>query len=383
MNFNTVDISVKLNKKIKINSYLIGALFIANLIANTISMLIPIPNIFAIIVILLAIVSIVKTGIKVSCKMLPLFFIVFTQFALSYLLINSDMTIRFFTAFISIAIPSMIISMKPFDIYKVIEVIQLMGVICSPYLIKIILTQYTIYDAGMLMGIGYAILPVIVSAILVVFGEHVNKWKLLALINLTLSAFVSLKLISRGFFISLLFFIIFLMFYKIKIKPIIILNLSILIFVLLAIYILFFQQQVISSKWYYYLFEIKSQDFLNGRLYDFNNIIEKRSFYNILFGSGIGSYYKNFGFMYIHNIIGMVYYEQGIIVMVILLCILVYSVFKFFTSSNNEYRIITLILLSTSIIRLMVSYYFWIDQIFWIFISIMINYKSIRKYKHL
>lgn len=374
------DVLERLNKGLEANSVLIGMLILANLIANTVSMIINIPNIFAIIVTLIAVVSIIKTGIRISYRLFFLILIIFSQFIISFLLINSSMTNNFFVSFISIGIPSMIVASKPFCTFKVIETIQMIALFCSPYVIKIIVTEYSIYDSGMLMGIGYAILPVIISSILILFESKRNKLKIIALINLILSVSISTKLISRGFFISILLFIILFTFYKVRNKPSNILKVFIITLLLFIIYIIFFHDYVVDSEWYYSLFKIKSEDFLNGRLFDYQNIMKQRPFLNILFGSGIGSYYANYGYNYIHNIIGMVYYEQGVFLSLIIVGILGFSVFKFFTSKANENRILILILLSTSVIRLMVSYYFWIDQIFWIYLSTMLSYKYINQH---
>lgn len=374
------DVLERLNKGLDANSVLIGMLILANLIANTVSMIIKIPNIFAIIVTLIAVVSIIKTGIRISYRLFFLILIILSQFIISFLLINSSMTNNFFVSFISIAIPSMIVASKPFCTFKVIETIQIIALFCSPYMIKILVTEYSIYDSGMLMGIGYAILPVIISSIIILFESKRNKLKIIALINLILSVSISTKLISRGFFISILLFIILFTFYKVRNKPSNILIVFIIMLLFFIIYIIFFRDFVVDSKWYYSLFKLKSEDFLNGRLYDYQNIMKSRSFFNILFGSGIGSYYTNYGYKYIHNIIGMIYYEQGVFLLLIIVGILGFSVFKFFTSKVNETRILILVLITTSVIRLMVSYYFWIDQIFWIYISTMLSYKYLNQH---
>lgn len=371
------DVSGRLNKSLEINSALIGILILANLIANTVSMIIEIPNIFAIIVTLIMITSIIKTGIKFSYRVLFLILIIIAQFSISLLLIDSSMTNRFFISFISIGIPSMIVASKPFSIFKVTEVIQLITLFCSPYFIKILATKYSVYDAGMLMGLGYAILPVILTALLILFDSNIRKWKIIALINLILSISISIKLISRGYFISILFFIIFFTFYKLRNKPINILKISVILLLFSIIYILFFHDYVVDSEWYYALFETKTEDFLNGRSSDYQNIMKPRPILNILFGSGIGSYYSNYGYPYIHNIIGMVYYEQGAFLLLVILYIFGFSFFKFFTSKVRGNRMLILFLLSTSVIRLMVSYYFWIDQIFWLYITTIINYKYV------
>lgn len=66
LNINEITFSQKLYNKTEINSILVGILFLANLISNTISLIIEIPNIFAIVVVLTGIISIIKTGIKLN-----------------------------------------------------------------------------------------------------------------------------------------------------------------------------------------------------------------------------------------------------------------------------------------------------------------------------
>ena len=61
-----------------------------------------------------------------------------------------------------------------------------------------------------------------------------------------------------------------------------------------------------------------------------------------------------------------------------ILAIILKAVLIVFNESSYETKITIIFLLCTSVIRLMFSYNFWIDQIFWVFVSIMICKPSLH-----
>ena len=368
-------VKVKLNNKdsrLNLNSILLGILLSANLIASSLSVFIIIPNIFAVIVILLGAVSLLATGFLYSRNIFIMVCIVLLQFLLSYIYINSITTGIFLLSFLAVSIPSMFIASKPFDIYKTMKTIQVIAILCVPYIYSVINTDYSIYDSGLLMGLGYALLPVIASSLIILYGNYGKKWNLLAFINITIMLIASTKFISRGFFISLATVIAILTILKIKERPRLGVSLLILIFIILIPFSMSISRSVTSTQLYYNLYELKAEDQLNGRASDIQNILEYRSLSSVIFGSGVGSYFSNHKSAYIHNIFGMAYYETGIISALAILAIILKAVLTVFNESSYETKITIIFLLCTSVIRLMFSYNFWIDQIFWVFVSIMI-----------
>jgi hypothetical protein len=361
------------NKAIQYNSAIIACLILSNLIANTIYIFLKLPNIFPATILLLFVSSIVMTGIMFKKRVAILVIAIFIQFLLSLLVIQSNATTEFLFAFASIVIPSMFIASKPFDIKKVLKAIQIIGLICSPYVFYIIYTDFTIYDSGSLMGIGYSVLPVIISSLIIIFGEYNKKTKYLSFFNLITITIASAKFISRGYFVSVLACIIILCLFKFKQKAYSTLKVSILVFIAIVPLALLFSQPIKSSQLYYNLFELKSNDVLNGRTSDLSNLQQHRPINEIIFGSGIGSYYKNHNALYIHNIFGMTYYELGIFYTLAIFLLVSRFIVSLFRNIKEKDRIIILFLLCTSIIRLFVSYTFWFDQIFWIFVAYYIS----------
>ena len=363
---------IKEDKRRDLNSVFLALLILSNLVANCISMFVRIPNIFALTVTVIASLSVLLTGIKLNNKIRLLICVVMLQFLFSFLSIDSIETTRYLLSFIFIGIPSIVIATKPFDIYKTIKAVQVISLLCIPYFIFIIQSTFTIYDSGELMGIGYAILPVLISSLIIVFGNYKRNWKCLAILNFALVYLASSQLISRGYFFSAIAAFLLLIFFKIKNHPLTLIRACILLIIIAIPFFTFALKSLESSHLYYTLFEWKSGNFLNGRSSDIQNVMSNRTSGDILFGSGIGSYYANFKLDYVHNLFGMLFYEMGIFSTIAAFILIIKGVIKMLTTKSNETQTTIIFLLCTSIIRLMVSYNFWIDQIFWIFISVML-----------
>lgn len=362
-------------KAIRRNSIILALLITSNLLANTISIYIVIPNIYAYIIITLFILSILKNGFKVNIYTLFIIFIILLEFAFSFVFVNSETTKRFLICFLSVAIPSLVISNNTYNFIGVLKATQIISIFCLPYYIKVITTDYTIYDSGHLMGLGYAILPIILFSLSLFFHfPNINIiWKVISVFNLVVLSMISTKMLSRGFFACIAAYIFIEMCIKLKEKPRNLFIFLIFTVFLVTAYFAIFRKYIIDSEWYYYIFEMKAGNFLNGRELDIQMVLEKKPLHQVLFGKGIGSFKKDSGFDYIHNILGMIYYEQGIIVALMLFILICKSIFKILRGSINEQynlKLLMLILLASSICKLMVSYYFWIDQLFWIYVSL-------------
>ena len=142
------------------------------------------------------------------------------------------------------------------------------------------------------------------------------------------------------------------------------------------VFLLVFWDFISSSGWFVRVFGVKSNRILNGREYDIQLSFSYRGFIPFLFGSGVGSAYLYGGTEYIHNLFGQLYYEQGIILTIFVLVVIIKAIafiFKKQRINNNEKKYIMSVFLCCSIVRLMVSYYFWIDANFWLFLFTTIN----------
>ena len=78
---------------------------------------------------------------------------------------------------------------------------------------------------------------------------------------------------------------------------------------------------------------------------------------------------------YIHNLFGHVLFEQGLYSSIFVIAILVSSCICLVkkNKASLDYKLFILLFLCASCLRLMVSYYYWIDGIFWLYLSFELN----------
>ncbi len=363
--------------KVKVNSFIIASVFVSNMIANSISVFINISNIFAFIVITLGIASILCSGISFTKAIVLTNLLILIQFLFSFLYINSEMTVRFFLAYITVALPAIIISQKNYHIDLVLKYVEFISITFMPFYIKTISTKYTIYDSGELMGIGYAILPIFLVSIFVLIQRTEKKIvKLIAILNLVFLLKISTQMISRGFFISIFVFLLYLLLVRSrddianKTRIYDVLRLMVLV-IGFGIFLYSMWGYLHNNNWIYSIFLRKSGNILNGRLFDIKFALNWVSFFNFLFGNGIGSFIQNSGEMYIHNLILMMYYENGFIFTAIMLAFIWKVIVRGIIQHDMNSKYMFALVICTSLIRLMVSYYFWIDPIFWMGIGLI------------
>lgn len=356
----------------------------SNLIANTLSLFFKFNNIFPVTVLVLLVLSFVLTGIYLNKRILLLLIAITIQFIISLLIIDSEATIAFIQAFYIISVPALLISSKPFDFTSALKHMQIIGLLCLPYFIHIINSNFSIYDSGNLMGIGYSILPVLISSMIIIFTKFNDKWKYISIFNLIVVIFASSQIISRGYFMSAFICLFALLVYKLIKKPAFMIRTLVFSLVIFLPLVIISLKPIKTSQVYFNLIELKSSDPLNGREDDLGNIVRFRPINQVVFGSGVGSYYRDYGALYIHNLFGMTYYELGVTYLFVLLAIFYLSIRSLLVSAvDNKVKLLILFFLCTSLIRLSVSYYFWIDQIFWAFIAYSIcnfSYISNRNY---
>ena len=285
------------SKIIRNDSQILGILFIANLIVNAISSVILIPNLYAFFIVLLGVISLLNSGVTVTTGIGWLVYIVSVQFISSYLYINSQETNTFLLSFLSIGIPSLIIGSKKYDVFIIAKTVQMISLLLIPYYIKIHYSIFSIYDSGELMGIGYAILPLILTTIylLSVYSKISVFWKITMIVNLFFCVLLSTKIISRGYFLSIFFFVMFILWEYMRTSMVKLFKLILFLILVSMIFYVLAQNNLKETTWYYYIFELKQDDFLNGRQSEFNLLFESKPALELLFGSGIGSFFLDTG----------------------------------------------------------------------------------------
>lgn len=369
--------------KIKRNEIIMSLAITANFIVDAISMILPMDNMFAYYMVALGIASTIVSSIVIDKKIFLLSIILSLQIGCAFFFVNSDTTLKFALCFVAIGIPAMMLSVKTIKIYNVFSLIQWIGLFGFPRYIHLLQMEYTVYNAGEQMGISYEILPLFISAIIILFNKKKfsNKVLWITIYNSIMGILVFARLMTRGAILCIIVAIWLSICFKIQFNKKFLLRFIIASVAIVLVYFLFLRSTIINSRWFYYIFELKKNNVLNGREADFQNLYQNVGLFEVLFGHGIGSYLKIYGrgYDYFHNLFGQLFFEQGLITLLIVLIIIFKGIHMMFSDCDEPTRWMLLLLFCTSVVRLMVSYYFWTDQLFWVFIAYVIN--VVRRYK--
>lgn len=362
------------DKSITQTSMLVGLIINGNFVVNTISHFIKISSLYAIYMISLGMICLLvnkSVPIISNKKAFLCVIVVFLQFFFSILEIGNIRTNHFFQCFIAIGLPCCLIGMNNFDEIIACKTVIVSSLVCAANYYYINTGNYNVYNSGEQMGLAYSLLPSIMVSIIVLLGSNNKNWRIVSILTILLSVFSLFKLMTRGAYICLLAYIFFIIALNIKTwltrKTSIIgvtLGISLIMFLML-------RYPIYESAWYRHVFGLKSENVLNGREIDIEALKEWRGMLNTFFGSGIGSYKAYTGNDYIHNIFGQVYYEQGIYSTFFLLLIIISSIKSIIKRQVNN-RLL-LVLIAASVLRLQMSYYYWIDGAFWLFVGISMS----------
>ena len=117
---------------------------------------------------------------------------------------------------------------------------------------------------------------------------------------------------------------------------------------------------------------LKADDVLNGRenLYPIAMQGINKSF---ILGNGIGSFNLRYN-TYPHNFILQIMYEGGIIFLLPIIIPVIYGVYAIVAkkSISRNMRIFIIFLFCASIVRLLISYEFWKEMFFWLYLSVSV-----------
>ncbi len=370
--------------RIRATGILAGLMLNANFLCGALSNYINIRNIYVYSLVLLGVLAIFVNRMKLPIKRIHAIVYMAILFQVIYgkIFVGTSTSEHFFLCFIGVALPCMIISFYEIDVDYMLVTIVFSSILCIPYFLDLFKTTYSVYNSGFQMGVAYSILPGIVAGIIVLFNRKFKSiTRGIGLLAVLLGSVEMINLQTRGAYLCLFVFII--GFLHIKNQN----NsskrfLAILGIVLaLGILIYFFGNRLLSSNWYFRVFGLKQSNILNGRELDYSYVFSWRGTFEFVFGSGVGSF-KKYGYTeYIHNIFGQIYYEQGIYSTIFVL-VVVFSAIKVllnrYTVSIDK-KAILLMFFCIGIVRLMLSYYFWIDQYFWMFLWMMLD-KNYQRY---
>lgn len=369
----------KNNKLVQLNSILLGIALIMNFIAGTVNDYISINNVFPLGMLILFLVSclnnLLKKGISllVSKKMLILVLLFGIQFLFTFIVHEYAIGLYYMQCFLLVGLSSLYLSQNNINVVSVRHTILIVPLICCTHFIVILSKEYTVYTSGDQMGDAYSLLIILfVSLWILVDSKDALKWKIIAFVESLFCLIILTKVMTRGAWLCIFVYVIFLIFKKITNKKIAIF--FIILFPLLSIFILTYILPMLAhTEWFSNMFLLKSSEIWNGRESLLENIFTKRGILAVLFGSGIGGYFNNYG-IYPHNVIAQLYYDQGLVTLLIIGIIIFTSIKGTISSSikGNDYDHLIILVFCAGIVKLLLSSYFWIEQLFWIFIGLVI-----------
>lgn len=275
---------------------------------------------------------------------------------------------------------------KIIDLKNIVKFIIYIYAIIGIFLIKVDFWNYT---PERRMSISYYMLPLFISILMQIFFFDKEDKKKNRIIKYALYLIVFYKYIlfysvfvSRGALISIFACAImcFIINRKRKIEKIVWSIILIFIIILTIIYmnnILNVINDILNSFNIYSRTLERTIDLIdeenigNGRNLIYSNAwneIQENSF----IGNGIGQFYNKYG-TYPHNIILQSWHEGGIIYMLCITIPIIYSIYLmiFDTKTSNEKKYLLIFLFSISVIRLMISYEYWKDNYFWLYLYII------------
>lgn len=357
--------------------------------------------------------------------MLLIFVILYKKFYISKDIMNDKILILFFSLFLLLiliniivhglsshallrilyfgiygGIPTLILYIlykkkSKFNLMKIFQYINYIYAIMSLFILDKNFWNYSPQDR---MTISYYFLPVLISLFFEFFlDKNKNLKNILIKLSIYLVLFFpylnfTINLMSRGTILSL-FICIYLVFVsmqsKLKKFKIICISLIILLIIFIfGVYILEFIQSILSLLGITFSFIDKNLRLLqqntigNGR-----EIIYKNAFLGILnhpiIGNGIGDFKNVFG-TYPHNFILQSWYEGGFLFMFLMVSPVLYSFIKIMFSDNisRDKKYFFIFIFSLSIIRLMLSFEYWKDMFYWIylFISLLLIQEDLKLY---
>lgn len=365
------------------NGVLLGAAIIMNYIVGAINDIVFVSNLFPLGMLLLGMLTFAmnivlgQEDFSISVTLIGFVWIFAFQIMIALNpLLRIHKSVFYAQCYVFVGLTSLYMATRKKNIDSVRHSVLAFAGVFGYHLIKILNMEYTVYTAGDQMGNAYAILAIIFSALWTLIDSHDSwRWKGIACVELILCFAIMIKVMTRGAWLCIFAFSGFLALKKSKGKQLFIyfiLGMPILIIVSYIIFV----KVIKESSWYNAMFAMKSDDVLNGRGSLLKQAMTYRGFLPMLFGSGVGAYFETY-LIYPHNVLAQLYYEQGILILFYVLHLLcgIVEAFKGALANNQEDYLIIVVVCS-AFVKLMVSSYFWIEQLFWILMGLLIQKAS-------
>ena len=370
----------KTDKINKINGIFLGIAAVMNFAVGTVSDYIAISNLFPLSMIALGIVAVLTNILygqlkwHISVKEFVFVSVFTVQVLVGVILGKSSNSIYYAQCFLCIGIPSLFLATRKIDYDILRHTILIVAIGSISHFISILSKEYTIYTSGEQMGNAYSILVILFIAGWTLFDSNDSiLWKIISTLIAALCFSILIKVMTRGAWLCVFAFIGYLVWKKTRSKRVILLLLLLLPLILMALYYTY-RTFLVNSKWFYNIFSMKSGDLMNGRDILLKRAFSYRGLVRTLIGSGIGSYYGMYS-TYPHNVFAQLYYDQGLIALVMVATVIVSGCKGLLHSIENGQKsdCFLILVICAGFVKLMVSSYFWIEQLFWIMIGLALS----------
>ena len=331
---------------------------------------------------LLVVVLVITKGWRINGKVLVIMFLpcllILLKTILTPVVYGEDNTFEILLNFFSIGLSGILIGALRFDLSKFFHYGMVVGWINFLFLFMVPLRGV---DTVNYMRFGYAMLPTLFFAIYAFFH---GEYKYINLFIILLSTAEIVLFGARGATLSILVFVLFVVF--VLVEKYKFLRYSIVL--LLLALVIFFEKIVLmvasflDSAGYNSYAITKFLRVVQGEG-DFESISSGRfDVYGIAFqlldrypilGTPLNSALQYTGLSYYHNIFLDVGVNFGIIIFTGFVLFIVWSVFKMLKCNNVHLKWIYCVLFTLAFVRLFVSSIFWQRPEFWIFISFYVN----------
>lgn len=375
-------------KIIKKNSIAIGIMLSSVILSEYVSFL-PKGIIFLIFIPFFYLIFINKHNLSVKHNSnVIVFLIVMVMFCVWSIFLSGfkSVTIKYVTEFLCLGIPFLLVSKYHIDAILVFRTIVVLGTISIPSQLNRVNIELVNYidDGEILMQISYNLLKASIASILLLAFDRSRIFKLISLLNIWFSFLFLFMVGSRGAALSFLLSIVLVFLYYrnriinfFSLKMILLYSVSFLfLFNIVPVleYIMFFMySNDIKSIGLHRIIDsmVNDVELSTGR----GLILEKalQGFFDSpLFGNGIGSF-DNYSGKYTHNIVTQALYEGGLVFGAPIVVLVVYSVIVLNSKMDEESRWIYIYLISSCLIQLMLSSYFWCSSLLWFMFGILLR----------
>lgn len=331
-----------------------------------------------------------RTFIMYSEALFLIFFVILSILISDIFIPEDHYTILYLERFLFYDLISLLIGIQKFDEKKVLQNTLILGIVFLPLLLRV---NFVETDTGTWTGLSYAILPIFLSAIIGLSFE--KGYRIISVFLLIVYLMILMRYGIRGFWLITFLFLL-ILFYRLsvdkisdkkdKIKALLILSVIVLLVCIvyfnLSQIIIFIRSFLINhfdiriyalDKYIYYLGKDNITNGRDGLYSEALKIIKE----NWLVGRGVGYYESKTGY-YVHNIFLQSMCEGGIIYLIPILFLVIYSIFRLLFYGNiklDNYKTSYFIMIFfCSFAVLLFSSVIWQLNIFWFFCGNVIRY---------